>query len=527
MVRKLERAMRAEQFLETSARRFPDKVALIVGENRFTYQDLNAMANRLAHGLRRGGVERGERVILFLDNSAEAVISIFAVLKIGAVFSMVNPSAKTDKLAYILNNCRARAVVTQSRLLKTTAAAVDQAPSVILTIAAGMSGKPTVRGGIALQDVLESAPSETPGDNGIDVDLAMVTYTSGSTGAPKGVMMNHVNICTAATSITTYLENTCDDIVLSVLPLSFGYGLYQVLAGFLVGATIILEHSFAFPYAVLQKMQRERVTGFAIVPTIAAVLLQMKELTPGCFPHLRYITNAAAALPIAHIKRMQMLLPTTRIFSMYGQTECTRISYLPPEDLQKRIASVGKAIPNTEVSIVNEKGEPVSPGEVGELVVRGGHVMQGYWENEEATRHALRPGRQPWERVLYTGDLFRMDEEGYLYFVARKDDIIKTRGQKVSPKEVENVLYALAGVRESAVVGVPDPILGMAIRAVIVPTEEGVLTERDVLTHCARTLEDFMVPKCVEFRSELPKTDSGKIHRTQIQAEVIAGVRSL
>jgi acyl-CoA synthetase (AMP-forming)/AMP-acid ligase II len=274
-------------------------------------------------------------------------------------------------------------------------------------------------------------------------------------------------------------------------------------------------------------MQRERVTGFAIVPTIAAVLLQMKELTPGCFPHLRYITNAAAALPIAHIKRMQMLLPTTRIFSMYGQTECTRISYLPPEDLQKRIASVGKAIPNTEVSIVNEKGEPVSPGEVGELVVRGGHVMQGYWENEEATRHALRPGRQPWERVLYTGDLFRMDEEGYLYFVARKDDIIKTRGQKVSPKEVENVLYALAGVRESAVVGVPDPILGMAIRAVIVPTEEGVLTERDVLTHCARTLEDFMVPKCVEFRSELPKTDSGKIHRTQIQAEVIAGVRSL
>ena len=208
-------------------------------------------------------------------------------------------------------------------------------------------------------------------------------------------------------------------------------------------------------------------TGFPIVPTMAALILQMRDLEPGRFPDLRYITNTAAALPPAHIARLQELFPGVRLYSMYGQTECKRCTYLPPEELATRPGSVGIAIPNTEAYVVDENGARVAPGETGELVIRGPHVMQGYWRDEAATARALKPGPLPGEKVLHTGDLFRTDAEGFLYFVGRKDDIIKSRGEKVSPKEVENVLYALPGVREAAVVGVPDPVLGQAIKAVV------------------------------------------------------------
>jgi acyl-CoA synthetase (AMP-forming)/AMP-acid ligase II len=217
---------------------------------------------------------------------------------------------------------------------------------------------------------------------------------------------------------------------------------------------------------------------------------------------------------------LQELFPGARLYSMYGLTECKRCTYLPPEELRRRPGSVGIAIPGTEAYVVDETGARADAGEVGELVIRGPHVMKGYWENAEATDRALKPGPFPWEKVLYTGDLFRADADGFLYFVGRKDDIIKTRGEKVSPKEVENVLYALPGVSEAAVVGVPDPILGMAIRAIVVG--DGRLTAQDVVRHCARHLEDYMVPKEVEFRSELPKSDNGKIARREIAAALEA-----
>jgi acyl-CoA synthetase (AMP-forming)/AMP-acid ligase II len=353
-------------------------------------------------------------------------------------------------------------------------------------------------------------------DRGIDLDLAMIVYTSGSTGFPKGVMMTHANIVAAATSITTYLESSPDDIVLSVLPLAFDYGLYQALMCAKVGATLILEKSFTYPALVLEKLKNERATGFPLVPTLAAMLLQMKHLEPGMFPHLRYITNTAAALPASHIQRLRQLFPGARLYSMYGVTECKRCTYLPPEQLDVRPESVGIAIPGTEAYVARENGERAAPGEVGELVIRGAHVMKGYWADEAATARALRPGPYAWERVLYTGDLFRADEEGYLYFVSRKDDIIKTRGEKVSPKEVENVIYELAGVREVAVVGVPDPILGQAVKAVVAADED--VSERDIIRHCSERLEEFMVPKLVEFRSQLPKSENGKIARKELIA---------
>ncbi len=513
--------MRVECFLEASARRFPDKAALVAGAARLTYAELDAQANRLAHALRRRGVQRGDRVVLYLDNCAEAVVGLFAALKAGAVFSPVSHQTKPAKLAYILSNCRARAVLTHGRLLPAAAEAVGEAPSVAATFVAGAADPSAVRGGVRWTDEAAAAPAEAPAGPGVDIDLAMLIYTSGSTGIPKGVMMTHQNMVAAATSITTYLENTSADIVLNVLPLSFDYGLYQVLMSAKFGGTVVLEKSFAFPYAILQKLQRERATGFPLVPTIAAVLLQMKELPPGGFPHLRYLTNTAAALPPAHIQRLQDLFPEARLYSMYGLTECKRCTYLPPEQLAVRPGSVGKAIPNTEVYVVNDQGERAAPGEVGELVVRGAHVMKGYWEDQAATDRALRPGPYAWEKVLYSGDLFRTDDEGFLYFVGRKDDIIKSRGEKVSPKEVENVLYALPGVKEAAVIGVPDPVLGQAVRAVIVPADGVRLVEREVVGHCARHLEDYMVPRSVEFRRELPKTDTGKVRRGEVQAEAL------
>ncbi|MEZ5786957.1 MAG: AMP-binding protein [Xanthobacteraceae bacterium] len=509
--------MRVEDFLGRSAAALPDKVALVAGERRLTFRELDRASDALAAGLQGQGIGRGDRVVVFMDNSAEAVVAIFAALKAGAVFSPINPSTKADKLAYVMNNCRAAALVTLGRLVPVAEKALGETPSVKTVIVADDKGA-LPDGWISFKDVV--AAGDTPlRAAGIELDLAMLIYTSGSTGFPKGVMMTHQNVVAAATSITSYLESRADDIVLSVLPLSFDYGLYQALMTIKVGATLVLEKSFAFPQAILQKINAEKVTGFPIVPTIAALLLQMKDLRPGQFPTLRYLTNTAAALPTAHIERLQALFPGAQLFSMYGLTECKRCTYLPPEELTRRPDSVGIAIPGTEAYVVDDDGTRVPPGVIGELVIRGPHVMKGYWENPQATARALRPGPYEWEKVLYTGDLFRTDAEGFLYFVGRKDDIIKTRGEKVSPREVENVLIALAGVREVAVIGVDDPVLGLAIKAFVV-VEPDTLTAQDVQRHCARHLEDFMVPKHIEFRDALPKSENGKIDRRALAAPV-------
>ena len=498
--------MRVEHFLRDSARRFPGKTAIVAGERRVSYATLAADAARVARALRAGGVGRGERVVVFQENSPETIAALFGVLQAGAVFSVVNPGTKLDKLAYILNNCAARALVTEPKLAAVATEAAKMAPSLVTTITAPLPRED------------ESENKIDIGEAGIDLDLAMIVYTSGSTGFPKGVTMTHQNVVAASASIMSYLESRAEDVVLSVLPLAFDYGLYQALMCVRAGATLVLEKSFTYPAVLLDRLRRERVTGLPLVPTIAAVLLQMKDLAPGLFPDLRYITNTAAALPPAHIARLQELFPATRLFSMYGLTECKRCTYLPPEELARRPGSVGIAIPGTEAYVVDDSGARLPPGAVGELVIRGAHVMKGYWGDPEATARALRPGPHPWEKVLYTGDLFRADEQGFLYFVGRKDDIIKSRGEKVSPKEIENVLYELAGVREAAAIGVPDPLLGMAIKAVLALEPGTSYSEREVIRHCAKRLEDFMVPKLVEFRVALPKSENGKISRSRVAA---------
>jgi acyl-CoA synthetase (AMP-forming)/AMP-acid ligase II len=345
--------------------------------------------------------------------------------------------------------------------------------------------------------------------------LACLIYTSGSTGDPKGVMSDHSNVVFAASSIIEYLGNVESDIVICLSPLSFDYGLYQLLMVFKFGGTLVLEKGFTFPAVILKRIQEERVTGFPGVPTIYAMLLKM-DLSPYDLSSLRYLTNTAAALPPSHILEIRAKFPWATLFSMYGLTETKRTLYLPPEQLDKRPDSVGIAIPGTEVWIEDEQGQRLGSGEVGELVSRGRHVMRGYWGDPEKTAARFRPGSVPGEWVCYTGDLFRMDDEGFMYFVSRKDDIIKSRGEKVAPKEVENVLYSLPGIREVAVIGVPDPVLGQAVKAFVVQ-EDNAIAEADILRHCRTHLEDFMVPKYIELCTELPKTSSGKIKKTDLK----------
>ena len=348
----------------------------------------------------------------------------------------------------------------------------------------------------------------------IDVDLAAIIYTSGSSGDPKGVMLTHRNMLTAATSITGYLENVEDDVILGVLPLAFDYGLYQMIMAFRAGARLVLERSFAYPAQVLKAVVDEGVTGFPGVPTIFATLAELKTLKKHDFSRIRYVTNTAAALPVKHILLLKDLFPAARIYSMYGLTECKRCTYLPPEDIDRKPTSVGVAIPNTELWIVDEDDRRVAPGEVGQLVIRGATVMRGYWEKPEATAKKLRPGPLPGELVLYTGDYCKLDDEGYLYFVGRMDDIIKSRGEKVAPKEVENALMNVGGVKEAAVIGVPDELLGQAVKAFVV-LEAGVTQSvRDLQRECQQRLEGFMVPKIIEIVAELPKTTTGKIKKT-------------
>ncbi|WP_322791793.1 class I adenylate-forming enzyme family protein [Bellilinea sp.] len=506
-----------QEFLEQSAQRFPDKIALVCGNNRLTYSEIENHANRLANGLRMKGIQRGDRVALFLQNSVELVIGIFAVLKCDAVFVVINATTKTDKLVYILNNCEVSALIFSSQQKKMVPELRRSCPSIRFLILAGEknSSEEIESECFTWKEILDSSTANQLPAKNIDLDLACLIYTSGSTGEPKGVMSDHSNIIFAVNSITSYIGNSEDDIVINVLPLSFDYGLYQLFMVFSFGGRLILEKGFSYPAQILSIIEKEKVTGFPGVPTIFSMLVNM-DLSSYNLSSLRYMTNTAAALPPAHILKIRETFPGVRLFSMYGLTETKRTLYLPPSQLDVRPDSVGIAIPGTEVWIEDENGNRLGAGQVGELVVRGRHVMRGYWGDEELSAQRFRPGRIPGERLCYTGDLFRMDEEGYFYFVARKDDIIKSRGEKVSPKEVENVLYKIEGVQEVAVIGVKDALLGQAIKAFIVKNSSE-LTETEVLRFCRNHLEDFMIPKYIQFVDELPKTTSGKIKKTDLR----------
>jgi long-chain acyl-CoA synthetase len=492
--------MRIERYLQDSAARDGARTAIVAGETRLSYARFFDLSTRMASTLRVNGICPGDRVLILLDNGWQAAVTIFATWIAGAAICPVNPSSKYARLAQIARDCRPAMVIAEGRLAHLVENTTELAGIPRLVTGDAGSFDAAIKAEPLVSEVLP------------DTDLAALIYTSGSTGEPKGVMLAHENMDAAAHSITTYLENTASDIILVVLPLSFGYGLSQLVTAMLVGATLVIEKSFAFPQVIFEKIRDEQVTGFPLVPTMAAMMLQARDRDAAHFASLRYMTSAAAPLPLAHVDGLRAFLPQARLYIMYGQTECTRATWLPPEEINVRRGSVGVAIPGTYAEVIDEAGEPLPPGAVGELVISGPHVMRGYWQNEGATRRALRPAPHTGALRLHTGDLFMADADGYLTFVARMDDIIKSRGEKVAPKAVEDVLCRMPGIAEALVVGVPDDVLGQVVKAVVVATDPA-LTERDVMRFCAKNLEDHMVPKLVEFRDALPKTDSGKASR--------------
>lgn len=487
--------------LRAAAAGNPDARALVSGAASLSYAELDRAADGLAAGLRGIGVGRGDRVALVLPNGPQMAIAVYGVVRAGAAFSPINPATTPRKLARILEDVGAAAVLCDGERQEAATDAVDEDTPVIGDV----------------DEVIEpAAPSPEPM---IGPDLAAVIYTSGSTGEPKGVTLTHANMSFVADSIIEYLEMGQSDRVLCVLPLSFGYGLYQLLTCVRAGATLVLEPGFGAPGRIVQLLEEERITGFPAVPTIFGVLLSLRGLADRRLPDLRFLTNAGAGLPEPVVRSLRAAIPGARIYLMYGQTECQRVCYLPPDQVDAKPTSVGIPIPGTEAWIEDEDGNPVGPGTVGELIVRGPHVMQGYWGDGEPSRERLRTGRWPWERELVSGDLFRCDEEGYLYFVSRRDDIIKSRGEKVAPREVEDALHAFAGVQEAAVVGVPDRLLGEALHAHVAPRAGCELDPKALRRHCAGLLESHMVPQRVTVHAELPRIGAGKIDRRALRAD--------
>ncbi|EYF03159.1 class I adenylate-forming enzyme family protein [Chondromyces apiculatus] len=519
--------------LRAGAQATPDRLALISEGRRLTYAELNALVDRCASTLREAGVTRGERVIGVLDNGIDAVVTYYGAIRADGVPSLLPANTRGRRFGQVVQVAEPRALIVARSAHECLAALPDLShgtppPALFLTgapapaaaaAAAAATAAPTAHPlpeGRDLPEALAAAAETPPPRRSIELDLATLCWTSGSTGEPKGVMLTHQNLRASATAIGTYLAHTPEDIVLCVLPLSHTYGLFQLLVTHLFGGTLVLEKGFSMPWPIVQRLADEKITGFAGVPTIFASMLSLKNLAKADLSALRYMTNAAYGLPGAQVLRLRELLPAVQFFAMYGQTECTRVCYLPPALALEKPASVGIAMPNEELWIQREDGTRALPGETGELVVRGPNVMRGYFRNPEATARALQPGDLPGEVVLHTGDLFRTDDDGHLYFVARKDDIIKTRGEKVSPLEVESVVCRIPGVIEAAAVGVPDAVLGQAVKIVVVRGEQAEVSADDIRRKVRSDMDEIAVPKFVEFVDTLPKTASGKVKKSEL-----------
>ena len=501
--------------LRRTAQAAPGKTAIVCGTERISYGELWRLSAQMAHVLKARGVQRGDRVAIYLNNSWQCAVAIFGSLLADAAFVLISAQIKSNKLGYLLKDSGARVLIAEASLLREVQPAFAQLATPPHLLVSGSIPASAASAacdiGESLQTALAGASEDAPVASGIAVDLAELIYTSGSTGEPKGVMHSHQSMRFALESLVEYLKITPQDRILCLLPLTFGYGLYQLLMAVHTGATLVLERSFAFPEQTFELLENERITVFPSVPTTYAMLMAWDEKAPLRFPTVRRITNAGAALPASFHRRLQAIFPNADLYRMYGLTECKRVCYLDPALIEQKPNSVGKAIPGTETLLLDDAGQPVAPGQPGKLYVRGPHVMLGYWQQPEKTAEVLHPGPAPGERMLCTQDYFTADAEGYLYFLGRSDNIIKSRGEKVSPLEVESALYSLPGVREATVLGVPDPLMGQAIHAVVSLNEGADLDEIKIKRLCAHRIEHYMVPNHVLLLPELPKSANGKI----------------
>lgn len=508
-----------------SADRFPDQQALIHQKNRISYAGLAKDINSAGAAMLALGLGRAERVAVYLEKRLETVIALFGATAAGGVFVPVNPLLKPEQVAYILRDCNVRILVTSADRLKLLSTVLSQCHDLHAVMVVNPAAAPTTISGLNIVP-WENALVEgghIKAHHSIDGDMAAILYTSGSTGKPKGVVLSHRNMVAGAKSVAQYLKNTLDDRILSVLPLSFDYGLSQLTTAFHVGATGVLMN-YLLPRDIIDTVEEEKITGLAAVPPLWIELTRLNW--PGNIS-LRYITNSGGAMPRATLDSLRSALPGTAIYLMYGLTEAFRSTFLPPEEVQTRPDSIGKAIPNAEVMVVRDDGSLCTAGEPGELVHRGALVSMGYWNDPEKTAERFKPvpSRQSGltipELAVWSGDTVRMDEEGFLYFIGRRDEMIKTSGYRVSPTEVEEVIYGTELVGEAAAVGVPHPVLGQAIVLITTPRAGTKLDQDALLAACKLQLPAFMLPSRIECREgSLPRNPNGKIDRRLLAQEL-------
>jgi acyl-CoA ligase (AMP-forming) (exosortase A-associated) len=505
------------ELITRSALRTPDALALTYGKDSLTYAQLQERMTGFAAGLLANGLGRGERVGIYLEKRFEAVVASFGTPSAGGVFVPVNPLLKPDQVAYILRDCNVRVLVTSPdrfALLRDALSACHDLRQVVLTGDFDQVRPGSVQ--VLRMDELMGMPPRV-GHRLIDNDVIAILYTSGSTGKPKGVVLSHRNMVAGAKSVASYLENRADDTLLAALPLSFDAGFSQLTTAFHVGARVVLLN-YLLPRDVLHALVREHVTGLTAVPPLYIQLSQL-EIPATVTDHLRYFANTGGRMPLETLKKLRAALPRTKPFLMYGLTEAFRSTYLPPEEVDRRPDSIGKAIPNAEILVLREDGTPCAPNEPGELVHRGALVGMGYWNDPEKTaeRYKALPHRERGltisELAVFSGDTVRMDEEGFLYFIGRRDEMIKTSGYRVSPTEIEEVLYSTQLVAEVAAFGVLHSTLGQAIVVIATPKCDGVDPGK-LLALCKENLPAYMVPSEIRLLEEpLPRNANGKIDR--------------
>jgi len=517
----------ASDFIQASAVRAPEAEALVYGERRLTYAELAREVENWSQALLAHDIGAGERVAVYLEKRVETVAALFGAADAGAVFVPVNPLLKAEQVAYILADCGVRILVTSAERLAALAPVLAGCASLHTVIVTGQASAAALPPRMRLVPASELPPAAPPRQRHrrIDADVAAILYTSGSTGQPKGVVLSHRNLVTGARSVAAYLHNRADDRILSVLPLSFDYGLSQLTTAFLSGACVVLIN-YLLPRDIVRAVARERITGLAAVPPLWIQLSQLEWPESGT---LRYLTNSGGAMPRTALSALRRLLPQAEIYLMYGLTEAFRSTYLPPSELERRPDSIGRAIPNAEVMVVRPDGSPCDPDEPGELVHRGALVALGYWNDPARTAERFRPapGREGGlplpEIAVWSGDTVRMDAEGFLYYVGRSDDMIKVSGYRVSPTEVEEVIYGAGGVLEAAAVGLSHPALGQSIAVVAVPLPDADVSVDSLAAACRRALPGYMVPATIVIRHDsLPRNPNGKIDRKLLQAELAA-----
>ncbi|MGI9264481.1 MAG: class I adenylate-forming enzyme family protein [Gammaproteobacteria bacterium] len=502
------------ELLERSAVRTPDQPFLIQDGSVTTYGEVESHANQLARVLIGQGLSPGDRVALLAQNSAFYVEAYFAIQKAGGIVVPLNTATNARSAAEILDVCRARMLLVDQRHQKTAVEAASCCRSVFFLGIGGDLPDPETGSGTVCLDVISARDIESKSPVQIErdeKDCTNIIFTSGSTGKPRGAMLSHLNIVSNAISIVDYLRLGPDDRVLQVLPFFYVYGQSLLTTHALVGGTIVIENRFMYPKVALDTLEETRCTGFSGVPSSFAILLDRSDFAERELPALRYVTAAGGAMNSALTRRLMAAMPERQIFIMYGATEASaRLSYLPPRDLPGKPNSIGKAIPGVELSVVTAEGREAEAGEEGEIVARGSNIMSGYWEDEEATAEVLNG------KALSTGDLAYRDEDGFLYVVGRKRDFIKAGANRVSAREVEEVIAEIPDIHEVAVVGVADDVLGERICAFVV-LREGSEVSVGMLTKSLRSkLPPYKMPSQIFIRDDLPMNESGKIDKRRL-----------